>query len=134
MVVSPVARIAKLKAYASLLRPRIMAMVLLAMTAAAWIAAHERPGPRFLHALAGTAGVIAGAMALNQRLEISADARMDRTVGRPLPSGRLSDRQVTRFGFNVSGAGFTWLAVWTDPLLVALAAVSWLLYVCDIRR
>ena len=55
---------------------------------------------------------------------------MDRTVGRPLPSGRLSDRQVTRFGLLATAAGFALLVVWDDPVLMALAAISWLIYVC----
>jgi protoheme IX farnesyltransferase len=119
-----------LKAYVSLVRPRIMIMVLFAMTAAAWITADQRPGPRLLHALAGAAAVIAGAMALNQRLERAADAKMARTVDRPLPAGRLSDRQVTCFGLLATAAGLGWLAASTGPPVVALAAVSWLLYVC----
>ena len=47
---------AELKAYVSLVRPRIMAMVLLAMTAAAWIAAGERPGPRLAARAGGRGG------------------------------------------------------------------------------
>ena len=41
------------------------------------------------HALFGTALVAGGAAALNQFLEREYDARMRRTAGRPLPSGRL---------------------------------------------
>src|SRR5438876_4023669 len=42
-----------------------------------------------LHTLLGTALVAGGAAALNQWLEREYDARMGRTHGRPLPSGRL---------------------------------------------
>ena len=118
-----------MEAYWSLVRPRIMAMVLLAMTAAAWTAAGHWPGAPLLHALLGTAAVIAGAVALNQRLEFSVDGKMARTAGRPLPSGRLTDRQVTRFGLLASAAGVAYLLLLTNSLLSALAVVSWLLYV-----
>ena len=73
--------------------------------------------------------MIAGALALNQRLDLRADARMARTAGRPLPSGRLSDGQVTRFGLLASVAGLAYLAVLAAPAVAVLAAVSWLLYV-----
>ena len=107
-----------------------MAMVLLAMTAAAWVAGGKMPDWKLLHALAGTAGVIAGAVALNQRLESPSDAKMARTLDRPLPSGRLSKWQVTRFGVLASLMGFIYLGCGSDPVVVALAAFSWCLYVC----
>jgi protoheme IX farnesyltransferase len=54
---------------------------------------------------------------------------MARTAGRPLPAGRLTNRQVTRFGILASAAGIAYLAIATGPLLVAMAALSWALYV-----
>lgn len=118
--------------YWTLIRPRIVALVLVAMTAAAWTAGPEPPPwPRLLHALGGAALVIAGAVALNQRLELRGDALMPRTVGRPLPAGRLGRRQVTAFGLGVSAAGLVYLAIAAgDWLLVGLTALSWFLYVC----
>ena len=105
-------------------------MVLFSMAVAARTAAREPPPwPDLAHALVGTALVIMGAVALNQRLEHQGDARMPRTAGRPLPSGRLTGRQVTRFGVLTSLAGFAYLAVLCNPILPALAGVSWVLYV-----
>ena len=63
-----------------------------------------------LHALAGAGLVIAGALALNQRLDLPADAKMTRTAGRPLPSGRLGRGEVTWFGLAASTAGLAYLA------------------------
>ena len=117
-------------AYLALVRPGILAMVLAAMLAAAWTAAEGSPDwPAVLHALLGTAAVIAGAVALNQRLELASDAKMPRTAGRPLPAGRLTDRQVAWFGFAASTAGLVYLAVFSTAGLVLLTAVSWMLYV-----
>lgn len=116
--------------YWKLIRPGIVAMVLFAMAVAAWTAGPEPPPwQSAFHALLGAAGVIAGAIALNQRLEFRGDAKMPRTAGRPLPSGRLTERQVTRFGVLVSAAGIAYLAFLASPGVVVLAVVSWVLYV-----
>lgn len=116
--------------YWRLIRPRIVAMVLAAMLVAAWIAA-ENPPDRLavFHALLGSAGVIVGAIAFNQRLESRSDAKMPRTADRPLPSGRLTDRQVTRFAVLATLAGLGYLAVFGSPQLVGLALLSWIFYV-----
>lgn len=120
-----------MKAYWRLVRPRIVVMVLFSMAVAAATAGPERPSwAEIIPALLGTALVIAGAMALNQRLETRGDASMPRTAGRPLPSGRLTDRQATWFGILVSALGLGCLLAWTPPGVVVLAIASWVVYVC----
>ena len=105
-------------------------MVLFAMAVAAWTAGEQPPPwPVLMHALLGAALVIVGAVALNQRLERRGDAKMPRTAERPLPSGRLADREVTLFGILTSTAGFGYLTWWSSGSVVALAAVSWVIYV-----
>ena len=116
-------------AYWHLTRPRIVALVLLAMAVSAWTAAESPSWPAIAHALLGAALVIAGAIALNQRLECQGDAKMARTAGRPLPAGRLSRRQVTRFGLATTAVGLAYLAIAANAMLTALAAVGWLVYV-----
>lgn len=117
--------------YWQLLRPRIVAMVLLAMAVAAWISGEQPPDwSELLHALFGTALVIIGAIALNQRLESRGDAKMPRTAGRPLPAERLTDRQATVFGLAASVAGLGHLWYWSHAGVLAVAVASWLLYVC----
>jgi protoheme IX farnesyltransferase len=116
--------------YWLLIRPRILALSLFAMgTAAYTVGSGPPPWPTVLHALAGTTLVIAGAMALNQRLEGAADARMPRPAARPLPAGRLGPRRVVLFGAASSVAGFAYLGVLAPMLLVGLAVASWGLYV-----
>jgi len=116
--------------YWQLTRPRIVVMVLFAMAVAARSAGEQPPpGHVLMHALLGAALVIVGAVALNQRLERLGDAKMLRTVRRPLPSGRLADRQVTLFGSLTSAAGFGYLTWWSTGSVVALAGVSWVIYV-----
>ena len=119
-----------MREYWRLIRPGIVGMVLFSMAVAAWTAGERPPAwQTMFHALFGTALVIVGAIALNQRLEYRGDAKMPRTAGRPLPAGRLSERQVTRFGLLVAALGAVYLAVWCSVPLLILAAASWALYV-----
>jgi len=119
-----------LKDYWILIRPRIVALVLFGMAVAAWTAGSTPPEwPQVVHALLGTAAVIAGAIAMNQRIEHLGDARMPRTAERPLPSGHLTLRKVLLFAMITTGAGLGYLALWSNLLVTALAAASWLIYV-----
>jgi heme o synthase len=116
--------------YWSLMRPRIVTLVLLAMAVSAWTTGESAPSwPVLAHALLGAAMVIAGAIALNQRLECYGDAKMPRTAGRPLPAHRLGRPQVTCFGLAATALGLAYLAVTTNPSLTVLAAIGWLAYV-----
>ncbi len=116
--------------YAQLARIRIVAMSLLTMAASAWLCAALPPAwPAMLPALLGTALVIAGALALNQRLEVEGDRHMRRTAHRPLAAGRLTTRRGTLFGGVSTGAGLA-ILLWLSPVEVAfLAALAWVLYV-----
>jgi protoheme IX farnesyltransferase len=87
------------------------------------------PWPEVMHALAGSALVIAGAIALNQRLERTFDALMARTASRPLPSGRMTGRQATLFGIAASAAGMIYLLILATPSVAWLTAASWVVYV-----
>jgi protoheme IX farnesyltransferase len=78
--------------------------------------------------LFGTALVAAGAAALNQLLEREYDAKMLRTAGRPLPSGRLQPTTVAIFGGVCSVAGLIYLAVLVNLLTSVLGAVTSISY------
>jgi protoheme IX farnesyltransferase len=105
-------------------------MVLAAMLVSAWTAAENPPDKlQLLYALCGTVGVIVGAIAFNQRIESRSDAKMERTADRPLPSGRLTPAQVTRFGVITTLLGIGVLAATGNWILVLLAALSWMFYV-----
>lgn len=60
-----------------------------------------------------------GAATLNQVIECQRDARMQRTVRRPIPAGIISARSATRFGWGLSCAGAL-LATLTLPLPVLI--------------
>jgi len=112
-----------------LLRPGILAAVLLAMAVAACAAGPAAPhGARLGHALLGTGLLVAGALALNQRLEQRPDALMARTAARPLPAGDLAPRAVAAAALASSAAGAGYLVFFTSATLAALAVLSWALY------
>ncbi len=111
-------------------RPRIVAMVALTTLVGA-IAAAGGPLPlrTLISALLGTTAVVVGAIALNQRIEHRSDCRMPRTAGRPLPSGRLSDREVTCYAVGLTTLGLVFLATNVNLSIALLTAASWLIHV-----
>jgi len=66
-----------------------------------------------LHTILGTGLIASGTAALNQWSEREADRKMRRTAGRPLPSGRISEKRALAFGAALSALGFLelWLGV-----------------------
>jgi protoheme IX farnesyltransferase len=82
-----------------------------------------------LHTLVGTALVAAGTNAFNQLRERDQDARMHRTRGRPLPSGRVSPRAAGLFAGVISFAGVVYLALTVNLLTAGLAALTLTSYV-----
>lgn len=82
---------ATLRALAVLFKVRIVALLLLAATAGAFLAAGGWPGATHLLVLLVTGGMAAaGSSALNQYLERDSDGRMGRTSQRPLATGAIA--------------------------------------------
>jgi protoheme IX farnesyltransferase len=73
-----------------------------------------------VQALAGVALVAGGAAALNEVMEFDIDARMRRTAGRPLPTGRMSRMHATIAGLAMILGGALFLG------LVMNALTGWL--------
>ncbi len=120
----------RLADYVELTKPRISLMVLVTVTVAAFVGNWHAPAPLLLfHALAGTALVAASASAFNQRLERRTDMLMARTAERPLPAGRLRDRDVVLFGVTTIVGGLAYLALAVNPLTAAIGGLTWILYV-----
>ncbi|NUQ64980.1 MAG: protoheme IX farnesyltransferase [Pirellulales bacterium] len=121
---------AVLRDYYELVRPRIVGLVLFTMVIAAVVSsAGSVAWLTLLHAVSGSTLVIIGAIALNARLERASDVKMVRTAGRPLPAGRLPQRQVAWFGAITSVVGGVYLAALVNGWIVVLAVVSWIVYV-----
>jgi protoheme IX farnesyltransferase len=82
-----------------------------------------------VHTLVGTALVAGGTNALNQLWERDVDARMRRTRGRPLPSGRVTPRRAAVFAAAISVVGVAYLAATVNALTAGLAALTLATYV-----
>src|ERR1035437_10365791 len=114
---------------ADLVKARLTGLVLLTTFVGFYLG--ERGAVNFLqmfHALFGTALVASGAAALNQLLERAYDAKMRRTAGRPLPSGRLQPATVAIFGGVCSVAGLIYLATLVNLLTSVVGAVTSISY------
>ncbi|CAM0906580.1 unnamed protein product [Alopecurus aequalis] len=76
----------------------------------------------------GTMMVAASANTLNQVFEIKNDAKMKRTMRRPLPSGRISPLHAAMWATSVGVAGTALLACKANGLAAGLAASNLILY------
>lgn len=90
-----------------------------------------------VHTLIGVALVAAGTNAFNQVWERDVDARMQRTRGRPLPSGRLTPRAAAVFAGVISAAGVAYLGIavnWLTAGLASLTLASYVLLYTPLKR
>ena len=84
---------------------------------------------QMVYALIGIGAVACGSSVLNQVLERRSDARMVRTLGRPMAAGRIGFVHGLLVGFIAIAAGSLWLAVTTNVitgLLTLLTAVGYI--------
>jgi protoheme IX farnesyltransferase len=127
---SPATGLPRLTAYYELTKPGITAFVVITTGVSAYVASRgEPPLPTLLNTLLGTLMGTAGALALNQYVEREVDARMVRTRGRPIPSGRMAPREALAFGalLLAVGVGYLWALVgWLPALLTAASAAAYL--------
>ena len=117
------------KPYLELAKIRLTAMVLIT-TAVGFILGS--PGPvdygRLFWTILGTGLAAAGASTLNQLLEIRRDALMQRTRGRPLPSGQVSPLRAFIFALGTSAAGVGILNELVNPLTALLGLANIVIY------
>lgn len=78
--------------------------------------------------LVGIPMTSAGGCTLNHYLERDLDAKMKRTLGRPIPAGRIAPEKAKWFGFALVAAGVGILCPLTNPLTGVLAAATVSLY------
>ncbi|MCA8951253.1 MAG: heme o synthase [Planctomycetes bacterium] len=110
----------KLGAYWELSKPRLSALAVFAVVAGiymAWPAKTRNPPlDLLLMTTIGTFCAAAGAGALNMFIERERDPLMKRTQGRPLPTGRLSPREVLLFGIVAALLGVGLVLFGAAPL------------------
>jgi protoheme IX farnesyltransferase len=126
-------------AYLALTKPRITVMVLVTVATGFLLGARTTVYPpswlgtssltTFLLVVAGTGLVASAASVWNQVLERSRDARMRRTMRRPLPLGLVSPGEAAAFGTLLGVVGVAMLERVANPTAAVVAAATFLLYV-----
>jgi heme o synthase len=119
--------------YIQLFKARVTALVVITAWAGFYLGS-IRSGISSVHiglleTLAGIALISAGAAALNEVLERRADARMIRTAGRPLASGRISLPHGLLMAFATTALGSLILLRFTNLVTVALGLLTVFTYV-----
>ncbi len=119
--------------YSELTKLRVSSLVLVA-TAVGFMAGWDGGWSagvllRLCNTILGTALVAVAANALNQLFEIEHDRKMERTAGRPLPTGRLTSQEVVAFSVTAVVVGVAYLGVAVNEVAACLAAMTFLSYV-----
>jgi protoheme IX farnesyltransferase len=110
----------KLAAFVELTKPRITFLIVL--TSAAGFCLGSKGAFDYLalfNALFGIALLSSGIATLNQYMERDLDARMRRTLTRPLPSGKLGAGAALGFGLALTVAAEVYLAAFVNLLTAA---------------
>jgi protoheme IX farnesyltransferase len=106
--------------YVELTKPRVQSLLLLTTVTTMLVAGSPSVELVLLTCLGGylSAG---GAGAVNHALDRDIDARMARTAGRPVASGRVSPGAALVFGCTLSALSFVLLSQAVNPLAAVLA-------------
>ena len=111
--------------YVTLTKPRVNLLVLVTTTIGFHLGNLGRTDLALLfHTVVGTFLVASGAAAFNQVLERDVDARMRRTMARPLPSGRVSATDAVLFAAALSLVGILQLGLGANWLAATVAVVT----------
>jgi len=117
-------------AFLELMKLRLCTLVLFTTAAGFYLAAPAAMDYiLLLHVLVGVGLVAAGGAILNQYMEADADAKMDRTKNRPIPTGRVKPIEAQLFGVLCGIAGIAWLLGTTNLLAVFLCTLNLAIYV-----
>ncbi len=111
--------------YLALTKPRVVALIVFTAVVGTLLASPGLPPIRAL--VWGNLGIAlasACAAALNHVLDRRIDAQMARTRGRPLPRGKLSERQALTFAAILGFVSMAILGLLVNPLTAALTFVS----------
>jgi protoheme IX farnesyltransferase len=114
--------------YVELTKPKVQSLLLLTTVATMYVAGDPSA---LLVALTCLGGYLSagGAGAVNHWFDRDIDARMARTAGRPVPSGRVSPRAALTFGCTLAGLSLLELSLTVNPLAAGLSFAGFLGYV-----
>ena len=127
--------VGRVRDYVDLTKPRLLPLVLFTGLPVMGMATGGWPPLSFaLPTLVGIALAAASANTLNAYLERELDERMERTRGRPLPSGKLAPQSALIFGWLL-GIGATillWVVAGFTTAAVAVASILYYVFVYTI--
>ena len=109
----------------ALTKPRVVALIVFTAVVGMFLATPVLPPLKAL--ILGNLGIFlaaAGAAALNQILDARVDAQMSRTMYRPLPRGRLSERQAVIFALSLGALSMLILTAFVNALTAVLTFAS----------
>jgi protoheme IX farnesyltransferase len=114
--------------YVELTKPKVQSLLLLTTVATMYVAGDPSA---LLVALTCLGGYLSagGAGAVNHWFDRDIDARMARTAGRPVPSGRVSPRAALTFGCALAALSLLELSLTVNPLAAGLSFAGFLGYV-----
>lgn len=118
-------RHAQWRDYLELTKPRVVLLLLLTALVGICLASPTWVGWEIVvPAMVGIGLMSGSAAAVNHLVDRHIDARMARTLRRPLPSGHLSPRHVLTFAAVIGALGFVVLALWVNMLTAWLTFAS----------
>jgi protoheme IX farnesyltransferase len=129
-VAAPAGRLATVRAYVALTKPRIIELLLVTTVPTMVIAQRGLPPLGLVLAtLVGGSLAAGGANALNNWVDRDIDQLMHRTARRPLPNHQVPPRNALVFGIVLGVLSFVWLALLVNLLSAVLAIGALLFYV-----
>ena len=113
-----------------LTKPTISLLVVVTVVPALLAAAEGLPTLSVaITALIGTYLASASASVFNHLLDADVDEQMNRTRGRPVPSGKVNQTGALIFGIILGAASLAILCAWTTPLAAVIALLANAFYV-----
>lgn len=111
--------------YYELCKPRVVALMLLTAVVGMLLASdHAVPWHTFLIALTGIAMAAGSGAAFNHLVDWRADSLMQRTHNRPIPTGRVSQRNAIIFASTLGVVGLALLFIFINPLTSVLTFIT----------
>ena len=115
--------------YVALGKPRVVVMIVAVTMAGFYMGSSQTPDWLvLLHVMLGVALSAGGTLALNQFMERREDALMERTLGRPLPEGRMPPGAAMATGAIGTVVGLGYLMVAVNGLAAAVTAATAITY------
>jgi protoheme IX farnesyltransferase len=113
--------------YVTLTKPRVQLLLLLTTITTMYVAGDPSVGLVALTVVGGSLSA-GGAAAFNHYWDRDIDLAMERTAGRPVPSGRVRPAAALVYGFVLQGLSFLLLATTVNVLAASLALVGFVWY------